>query len=359
MTKTTQRTDVHRPSELIPGYYRELFSYAHATTVDGWPVPGFNISLLCAQRAGQAFYAASDEHKGEAEPVKDAAGRPYPMADIHKGGACDSCGAHHVYGSVYLHEPTGECVALGWQCADAVAINADLSERLRIESGRKAARSRILNKIRRRVALRDFAAEAAPELRLALRCDHRIIEDVRSRLISNAAKYGAKLSEKQEAMVLKIAREEREKASRPAEVNVPAPIVEGRQTVEGTVVSVKTHDSDFGSSLKMTVKVTTDAGTWLAWGTCPSALGEGLELGNDGLRGCTVRFDAKLKAGREAHFALLSRPTKAAVVRLGDSQRGRLDEIKAELAEDEGDNVASEDWKAGRRTIIETMEGLA
>lgn len=64
----------------------------------------------------------------------------------------------------------------------------------------------------------------------------------------------------------------------------------------------------------MTVKITTPDGVWLAWGTVPSNL-----TGPDGtyqsLRGLEVEFQAALKAGREPHFALFSRPTKAVLVK--------------------------------------------
>jgi hypothetical protein len=76
------------------------------------------------------------------------------------------------------------------------------------------------------------------------------------------------------------------------------------------VVSCKTYESDFGTSLKMTVKVTTSTGTWLCWGTVPSNL-DGFNGGP--LKGCKIEFTATLVKGREAHFALFKRPTKARV----------------------------------------------
>ena len=69
----------------------------------------------------------------------------------------------------------------------------------------------------------------------------------------------------------------------------------------------------------MAVKVTTDAGTWIAWGTCPESILEAGRLNTNGdvsiaLRGAEIQFDAALKPGREAHFAIASRPTKGKVL---------------------------------------------
>ena len=60
----------------------------------------------------------------------------------------------------------------------------------------------------------------------------------------------------------------------------------------------------------MTVKVTTPAGTWLCWGTKPSMV-EGHNPNEGRSRGREIEFTATLKKGREAHFALFSRPTNA------------------------------------------------
>ncbi len=60
---------------------------------------------------------------------------------------------------------------------------------------------------------------------------------------------------------------------------------------------------------KGTIKVHTDAGVWLAWGTLPAAL-----LDAQPSVGDVVEFTATLKRGRDAHFALYSRPTGGEIV---------------------------------------------
>ena len=99
------------------------------------------------------------------------------------------------------------------------------------------------------------------------------------------------------------------------EKHVTAPT--GKQTFTGRVVSVKIQEP-YGT-LRMTVKITTPAGTWLAWGTAPLAcLAESVNHG--GLKGCDVEITATLKAGRDPHFAILSRP-RGKVTRFGCADR--------------------------------------
>ena len=352
-----KRTDVHRPGALVPADYRELFCFAQASTVDGWPCPAINIELLLAQRAGRAWptIPARGAESVLVEPIRDDAGRAYPMAAIHKGGACDSCGAWFIEGSCFLHEPTGEAIVVGHICASKMELAYDESAAAIMSGQRKAARKRIIEKRARRFQLREFARESSRELLAALRCDHYIVQDIRARAI----RWG-NVSEKQAALVLKIAREAAEKAARPAEKHVPAPIADGRQTVEGELVSVKVFEGDYGSCLKMTVKVATPDGTWLAWGTAPAALCDAAaDLGGLG-RGCRVRFDAKLKAGRDAHFALFSRPTKAALLAVGADGREALTRLLRDLTMDgtESEAEATGEWADRTRANVAKLRGM-
>jgi hypothetical protein len=107
--------------------------------------------------------------------------------------------------------------------------------------------------------------------------------------------------------------------SRFNETNVPAPL--GKTIVRGVIVSTKAKDTGFGTAYKMTVKVTTEAGAWLCWGTIPTSLFDEADkkLQNvngwiEALRGCEVQFTATLEAGSEPHFVFTKRPTKATIV---------------------------------------------
>jgi len=123
------------------------------------------------------------------------------------------------------------------------------------------------------------------------------------------------MSEKQIALVQKLAAEVRNPPAQDA--HVPAP--EGKVVVRGKVVSVKLVEGAYGVTTKMTVKVTTTDGAWLAWGTCPESLLEVAHRAQPGaaheaLRGREVEFSATLSRGRDAHFAIFKRPTKAVLL---------------------------------------------
>lgn len=147
-----------------------------------------------------------------------------------------------------------------------------------------------------------------------------------------ARKYGemARLSGKQigwmHFMAIEQIRRDAEPKPEP-EQHVAVPVEDGRQRVEGEVVSVKLRSGAYGDAWKMTVKVETPDGSWLVWGTVPRVLedlamdawkaanvGEDRDPGlYDLLKGRRVAFDAKLTVGREEHFAFFKRPTKPAL----------------------------------------------
>lgn len=256
----------HSKTTLIPADYTHVLAFAFAGQDD----PSFNIKELAELRRTLPFF-------------RKPSGK----------GGCDVCGAHFRYGSVFRHV-SGEHIVVGWECAEQIETHGDLgAARGAVLAGLERARKLAA----RRSALRQFAIGAGRQLRQALRCEHRIVQDIRARLIQ----WGT-VSDAQVALVLKIAREEAEKATRPAEVKVPAP--EGRQEIRGEVVSVKAHDSDFGTTTKMTVKVAAEGGVFLVWCTVPA--------GFSVARGNQVKFVATLtRSDRDPSFAFGKRPSKA------------------------------------------------
>lgn len=351
---TKQRTDIHRPGEIIPANYTHLHEFGRIWSSydpdDGADEEWDGMEFACTAYEVAGAYIHGDRHD--------------PKAVLR----CDICGARYKFGSLFAHT-SGEVISVGHDCAHAMHLAYDKAAALRIK-GRSDQLNKARLEYRRRFrALKTWArSESTVELRTALRHDHRITKEIRARLVSTGAKWG--LSEAQIALVLKLATEPQVE-----EKLVAAPIVDKRQTVEGTIVSLKLHDGDYGSTWKMTVKVETPEGNWLAWGTLPATLeGEALEaykaddelvaaeisrvlekaqtdalktvreriaaenelpyseeeqakMIHDAVRNCilperkrfdladvlkgrTVRFDARLKAGRDEHFAIISRPTK-------------------------------------------------
>jgi hypothetical protein len=112
------------------------------------------------------------------------------------------------------------------------------------------------------------------------------------------------------------------------------PAFEGRVTIQGTVISTKFVESQFGGSVKMLVE---HADGWKVWGTIPtgiSFINESVEYsdGSKGWgqrclqRGDVVRFNASVeKSDRDPKFGFFSRATKPALLAVAD---GRVDEVK-------------------------------
>lgn len=283
-----ERNDIHRPSTIKPEEYQPRVFYALASSSGGWPVPSVNVDQVIALRQNGAKFA-------------DRGGL----------GKCTICGANFIYGEVWEHMPSHEMIHIGHDCADKYALIAD---RRAFEADLEGARVRSAREHEKAMKAEKRAGFLAdhPGLEAALLVDHYIIADIARRFEA----YGD-LSPKQVALVMKIAAEKAQ--PRAEEAHVPAPT--GRQVIRGTVVSAKMMESMYGETLKITVKVTTPEGTWLAWGTCPSslALAQAPEASDEvpngyAFRGSEVEFTATLSAGREPHFALFKRPTGGTVV---------------------------------------------
>lgn len=292
------RNDIHRVSQFDPAGYIPVFCFA----LPNGSEPGMNHGLLRACMTGQPaqdpIYAAGPfgptvAGMREVQPLPLVAGKFFSQ----RVGRCDVCGATFRYGDVWFHPASQQAIQIGHECADKFGMLCDRAALLAYRKDLAEARRIGRQRLEQRKALRATVRQASPELRKALRCSHRIVQDIRGRLIQ----WG-NISDAQALLVLKIAQEEARRASLPAEVKVPAP--EGKQTIRGEVVSVKPHESDYGTSLKMTVKVQAAGGVFLVWVTCPAGLS--VERGNH------VEFSATLtRSDRDPGFAFGKRPTKA------------------------------------------------
>ena len=90
----------------------------------------------------------------------------------------------------------------------------------------------------------------------------------------------------------------------PAKANVPE--TDKRMTIRGKILEVREEITQFGPQTKMLVEVTTDAGTFRLWGSCPA----NIQL--DAKRDDLVQFDAKItRSEKDPSFGFYSRPTKA------------------------------------------------
>jgi hypothetical protein len=278
------RTDIHRPGAIQPHMYTSL----------GW--------YALASKRGKILMAKVDAWMGSEESID------FEALVYGDWGKCGICGAQFVYGEVWQHNETLDVVHVGHDCADTYKLTSGTDWTAIMDQ-----RARFLKAEKTRIANEAFRAEVLakhPGFEAALECPAGYVQGIKRTFFSSSPR----ISDYQIATVFRIAAEHAARQARPEEVKVAAPVVAGRTTVKGVVVSKKTHESVYGSKLVMTVKVTTEAGVWLAWGTVPANLLGSLQNGEGVKVGDTVEFEAQLQAGREPHFAFFKRPTKAAIV---------------------------------------------
>lgn len=283
-----KRVDAHSPGAIVPADYRAVLVYTRTNSderyealVEEHEELGLNWERACELLKTVPFFK-----------------HPRFDTDLLK---CQVCGARFLTGQIWKHLPTGEHLILGCDCAGKYGLEMDLTEVELYKKRVAEARVRRLETQRKQAARLAFLAEN-PGLEEALNCDH----DITKRMKASLAAWG-NLSEKQVTLAFKIANEAGQKKEVVTENNVPAP--EGVVTVVGMVVSTKAYEGNYGLSYKMTVKVVTNEGVWLCWGTIPSSIDD-----IAGLRGKTVKFTATLKRGKDAHFALFARPRKAEIL---------------------------------------------
>jgi hypothetical protein len=177
---------------------------------------------------------------------------------------CAHCGTTNVHYMVAVeHRQTGERVAFGWICAERLQFpDLNAFKLAQLKNRAKARRERL-----RIVTLRNQFVAKHPEVAdwqvAATQPEHAhngFLHDVLGKL----DQYGS-LSDRQLAAVPASLQRDREYAARRAaeETEVKGPAPEGRVEVTGTVLSLKVQESDFGSTLKMLLKLDNNSRAWL------------------------------------------------------------------------------------------------
>lgn len=291
------RTDSHRPAEIVPVDYAYVEVFYQGINEDMW-----------------------DAYKGEhkfLDEVLGVNGGPWDENPAFNGpnwkskGTCDHCGAHFAHGVVYRHEPTGDLIAVGHICAANTMLSGlDKAARVRQRAEKAAAAGRERAK---RAAEREAFLAEHPGLAEALTTDHEIVADINRRFRNTDRTF---LSDKQIALVFKLAAEAPEREAKEAqwaaerEAAEEVPVTDERLAITGEVIKVDWQDNEFGGRTVITVK--TDRG-FLLWGSRPSALC-GVE------RGDRVSFSAKVeRSDRDPKFGFFKRPTKASFIGTDDS----------------------------------------
>lgn len=286
------RTDIHRKSELIPTDYEHVLSYNLATQEDGWPIPSFGVSC----------HRGKHTENGLCCIVGMKSNPNIKWAKHGSTGQCTACGTRFIYGEVWKHIPTGEHIHIGHICGRNYGLDFDRSEFDNKAEKAKRATMQELVQERNRQEKEEFLAEY-PGLKEAFETDHYIIQDIKARF----EQYRT-ITEKQVELVFKLHKQ----ATIPQKEEKKTTAPTGKQTFKGKIVSEKVHEGYYGTTIKITVKVETPNGIWLAWGTKPKG------LGREDHKGKTVELTATLsRSSDDSSFAFFKRP-KGKIVELAE-----------------------------------------
>jgi len=262
------RTDIHSPLHLVTEDYEFWGDYD-------------------AESHGTINEFTGEFHEGEKARIHRIAreqGLRWANVHEHGGDQCDHCGAYLRYVGVLQHTKTKELIKVGETCLanrfekataafHAMRKAAELDrEKMRIKTAREeyfTSNPDIRPIYERFVSWTKGAA--TPEF------EDTFLQDLMRKLHS----YGS-LSEKQTPWVKKCIDRFIERqlvaAKRAEEKATIADVEEGTYEFSGTVVAIKLHESDFGSSFKMTVKA--DDGR-VYWGTVPRSLEDWWDANTD------------------------------------------------------------------------------
>lgn len=283
------RTDVHSPANLVTEDYEYLFCFDNQA-------PGFLVNVDMEWWRSITNFTPELSDRG-----------------WHQ---CHHCGAHIRYVALLRHVPSGYAIAVGETCLDNRFERATAE----FHALRRAAQLDRQEQRIKTAATAFLEGIEDADVHEALTKDGDLsgfvglddygtstILDIRRKLWN----YG-ELSDRQVAFVRRLIDQGYERVQREeeqeAEAKVSAPI--GRHEFEGVVVSRKGRETAYGYVVKITVKVTTPEGVWLAWLSEPKAI--------ETERGDVVRLTATLEPSDNHYFAFGKRPSKAEIVRHAD-----------------------------------------
>ncbi len=294
------RTDIHRPSVIIPEDYSFVaFDYIKLEMGDILE----NCHMLQEARAAKKAHM-------------DRTGGKYSQHE--HGGSCHICGAAAIYTVTFYHKKTNSYIKTGQDCAQKLEMSFNDAAMNLFRNAIADARHAVAGKKKAQVTLADAGLTAAweiyavtvPALRAAAQAQFDIsripyeeitIEDIVGKLV----KYGSvsdKATNYLRTLLDKIDNRAAIEAKRKAEAEAAAPCPTGRVTITGTVLSTKLQDGFYGATLKMLVK---DDSGFKVWGTCPDGFN----------RDCRVTFTAMVEPSKDDNkFGFFKRPTKAMVI---------------------------------------------
>lgn len=219
--------------------------------------------------------------------------------------SCGKCGADRKgagYIEAFSHRHGGVCYPCkgdGGKYVSQQQLDRRTADRKRREAKREA-------KVNESKTAREAFATAEPEVFAWMEAEENsFAASLYESFFRNTLNGRPALTVKQLAAAKKsIAKDAERAAQRQAERDAAAPVVEGRETVTGEVISVKLIESQYGVTEKMLVK---DTRGFKVWGPVPRSI--------EVERGDRVTFTATLEASNDDEtFGFFKRPTKAGVV---------------------------------------------
>lgn len=288
------RTDIHRPSAINPDGY--LFVCVNYTPGAAEGELG-ELQYLQEQREFLRLHMARTGGK---------------WSTHQHGGNCHVCGAHAMYTVTFHHVATNVYIRTGFDCAEKMEMGDPEMFRSfqKIHGVVKGAREAAKGKRKAFTILQDaelltaWAIYTEPEdsVRRAFKNEEMTVCD----MVGNLVRYGS-ISDKAlgylRNLLGRITDRPALEAKKAAELAAAADCPAGRVEITGEVVSLKTVDTAFGSTLKMLVKHATG---YKVWGTVPANLT--IE------RGAVVSFTATVERSKDDRtFGFYSRPSKARV----------------------------------------------
>lgn len=272
---------IHNPSQFQPQDYVvvDYFDNRPPEYVFGMPA--------------EAFRAEREWHMKERS-------RLFPELNCYR---CEHCGQGNVrYVVAVDHVPTGKRVCFGQDCVvrlDFPNQDAFKAAQLRARAEQKSARLAIWKK---RLAFLEQHPEVQgliDEAAKPAHAENHFVKDVLAKL----DQYGS-LSERQIEGVRKSLAIDNERQK--AKENDTRPVLKSseRAVREGVVISLKTQESQFGTTFKMLVQL--DDGNRI-FGTEPSSPCI--------RKGDRIQFSAPIEVSdRDPHFGFFTRPTKCKVL---------------------------------------------
>ena len=300
------RTDIHRPAEINPLEY----DFVGLSYVGQY------------EEVNEAGFVA--RHRSQiSDHMENTGGR---FSDHEHGGNCHVCGAHCHYTAIFYHRPTNVYIETGLDCAENMRMGdpaiyrkfrAEVQGLLHQRKGKQNAEETLA------IAGMGFAWEVYQhagndqEWLIQHGCMEERCPNTRTwnadtlvSIVGSLIKYGKFVSEAQENLLRKCMkriqaeperrRKRKEEQERQATLTSDCP--EGKQVIEGTVLSVKYKESFGYSVLKVLVK---DKRGYKVWGTLPKAI-------EDADKGEVITFTANVKpSDDDPKFGFFKQPSKA------------------------------------------------